>query len=363
MHKLFHWILMMVSLVYCGCGKNMEHAASTTDVYQENAPKYWMWLGYKETDDYHVICKRMADTGVRGLLLSAPIEGYKKVIPIAEKYGIDVHAWGWIMNCTDKDFVAKHPEYLSVNREGKSLAEQKAYVDYYKFLCPSIPEVRQYLTEHFRKICQIRGLKGVSLDYCRYVDVILPKGLWETYGIVQDKEYAQWDYGYHPHTLIKFKNQYGYDPSNLDDPSLDEKWVQFRCDQITEVAVMLGKVAKEYGLPISASPFPTPTIAKKMVRQDWGKWKLDFAFPMIYHEFYLEDRQWVIDCVQENVKLDFPIYCGLHAPDFNEKSEVSLSMMMASALKYGAKGIAIYSYEALSEKQWEELKAFILQNP
>jgi hypothetical protein len=37
--------------------------------------------------------------------------------------------------------------------------------------------------------------------------------------------------------MIKlFKEKYGYDPRELEDPSSDEKWLQFRCDQITEVA-------------------------------------------------------------------------------------------------------------------------------
>lgn len=112
---------------------------------------------------------------------------------------------------------------------------------------------------------------------------------WPKYGIVQDQEYPQWDFGYHPAMIEKFKAAYGYDPREQEDPSQDEKWLQFRCDQITEVANMIADVVHSYGKKMAASPFPTPKMASKMVRQDWGKWNLDIVFPMVYHNFYTED--------------------------------------------------------------------------
>lgn len=79
--------------------------------------------------------------------------------------------------------------------------------------------------------------------------------------------------------IEKFKAAYGYDPREQEDPSQDEKWLQFRCDQITEVANMIADVVHSYGKKMAASPFPTPKMASKMVRQDWGKWNLDIVFP------------------------------------------------------------------------------------
>lgn len=144
----------------------------------EATHKYWLWSGYNESQNWEERCSKMKDAGISGLLLGASKEGYEKVIPIAKKYGIDVHAWLWIMNTSDS--VAKaHPEWLSVNRKGESFADVKAYVDYYKFMCPILPEVREYIAQNIKSICEIDGLAGVSLDYCRYVDVILPEGLWK----------------------------------------------------------------------------------------------------------------------------------------------------------------------------------------
>ena len=68
-------------------------------------------------------------------------------------------------------------------------------------------------------------------------------------------------------------------PREQEDPSLDVKWRQFRCDQITEVANMIAEVVHSYGKTMAASPFPTPKMASRMVRQDWGKWNLGHRVP------------------------------------------------------------------------------------
>ena len=195
----------------------------------------------------------------------------------------------------------EHPEWFSVNRKGESLANTKAYVDYYKFMCPALPEVREHIKKKIVAYCEVEGLNGIAIDYHRFVDVVLPTTLWSRYGIVQDKEYPEWDFGYHPAMIKLFKEKYGYDPREQEDPSTDEKWLQFRCDQITEVANEIAEVVHSYGKVMAASPFPTPAMSRRMVRQDWGKWNLDIVFPMVYHNFYTGDVSFISDCTIENV--------------------------------------------------------------
>ena len=198
-------------------------------------PMFWTWLDYRPGMNFDSICQVMNDIGMD-----------------------------------------------SVNRNGKSLADTTAYVGYYKFLCPALPEVREFIKEKIKTYCEVEGLNGIAIDYHRFVDVVLPTTLWPRYGIVQDREYAAWDYGYHPEMLKKFKEQHGYDPREQEDPSLDVKWRQFRCDQITEVANMIAEVVHSYGKTMAASPFPTPKMSSRMVRQDWGKWNLDDA--VLWHD-------------------------------------------------------------------------------
>lgn len=315
-------------------------------------PMFWTWLDYHPGMNFESICQVMNEVGMDGVMLNAPTpDDYRVAIPIAHKHGIEVYAWLWTMNLEhDRDqMLQAHPEWFSVNREGRSLADTTAYVGYYKFLCPALPEVRAFINEKIKAYCEVEGLNGIAIDYHRFVDAVLPTTLWPNYGIVQDREYPAWDYGYHPAMIQKFQEAYGYDPREQEDPSLDVKWRQFRCDQITEVANMIAETVHAYGKTMAASPFPTPKMSSRMVRQDWGKWNLDIVFPMVYHNFYTEDVSFISDCTVENArdKNDMTtLYCGMMATDGPEMFDC-----MDAALNNGAQGIAVFTINGLRSPQ------------
>ena len=327
---------VMVGLFACQQNKKSE--------VKKEYPLFWTWLDYRPGMNFDSICQVMNDLGMDGIMLNAPTpDDYRVAIPIAHKHNIEVYAWLWTMNLEHDraKIVKEHPEWLSVNRNGKSLADTTAYVDYYKFMCPALPEVREFIKEKVKAYCEVDGLNGIAIDYNRFVDVVLPTTLWPHYGIVQDREYVAWDYGYHPAMLKLFKEKYGYDPREQEDPSLDVKWRQFRCDQITEVAHMIAETVHSYGKKMAASPFPTPKMASRMVRQDWGKWNLDIVFPMVYHNFYTLDPSFISDCTIENARDKNPmttLYCGMMATDGPEMFEC-----MDEALNNGAQGIAVFT--------------------
>ncbi|MDD6892585.1 MAG: family 10 glycosylhydrolase [Bacteroidales bacterium] len=335
-------LLVAVGLVSCQPAKQPK----------EEYPMFWTWLDYRAGMNFDSICQVMNDMGIDGVMLNAPTpDDYRVAIPVAHRHGIEVYAWLWTMNLEhDRDRILKeHPEWLSVNRNGKSLADTTAYVGYYKFLCPTLPEVREYINEKIKAYCEVDGLNGIAIDYHRLVDVVLPTTLWPTYGIVQDREYAAWDYGYHPEMLRKFEEQYGYDPRKQEDPSLDEKWRQFRCDQVTEVANLIAETVHSYGKKMAASPFPTPKMASRMVRQDWSRWNLDIVFPMVYHNFYTEDVSFIADCTVENARDKQPmttLYCGMMATDGPE-----MFQQMGAAFGNGAQGIAIFTMNGLRQPE------------
>ncbi|MDR0431586.1 MAG: family 10 glycosylhydrolase [Tannerellaceae bacterium] len=311
-------------------------------------PMFWTWLDYRPGMNFDSICTIMNETGIDGVMLNAPTPNhYREAIPIARKHGIEVYAWLWTMNLEhNRDSIVKaHPEWLSVNRNGESLAHHTAYVNYYKFMCPALPEVREFIKNSVKTYCEIEGLNGIAIDYHRLVDVVLPTTLWPKYGITQDKEYPQWDYGYHPAMITKFQKLHGYDPRKQEDPSTDTTWLQFRCDQITEVANEIAEVVHAHGKKMAASPFPTPAMSRQMVRQDWNKWNLDIVFPMIYHNFYTKDISFISDCTIENTKTKNPnttLYCGMMATDSPEMFE-----QMDAALNNGAEGISIFTIQQL----------------
>lgn len=333
-------LLAIIGLIACTGQKKIEK----TTAY----PMFWTWLDYRPTMNFDSVCVVMKETGIEGVMLNAPTpDDYRKAIPIAHSHGIEVYAWLWTMNLEhDRDKIVKeHPEWFSVNRNGESLADTKAYVDYYKFMCPALPEVREHIKKKIIAYCEVEGLNGIAIDYHRFVDVILPTTLWPRYGIIQDREYPQWDYGYHPAMIELFKSKHGYDPREQEDPSTDDKWLQFRCDQITEVANEIADVVHSYGKVMAASPFPTPAMSRKMVRQDWGKWNLDIVFPMVYHNFYTGDVSFISDCTIENVRDKNPnttLYCGMTGTNGPKMFDC-----MNEALNNGAEGIAIFTVGSL----------------
>jgi len=329
-------LLLALTAAFAGCGEKPEKMAEY--------PMFWTWLDYRPGMNFDSVCAVMNETGLDGVMLNAPTPGdYREAIPIARKHGIEVYAWLWTMNPEhDRDIlVEEHPDWFSVNRNGESLAEKRAYVDYYKFMCPALPEVRKYIKKKVASYCEVEGLNGIAIDYHRFVDVILPTTLWPRYDVVQDREYPEFDYGYHPAMIELFMEKHGYDPRELEDPSADEQWLQFRCDQITEVANEIAEVVHSYGKVMAASPFPTPAMSRKMVRQDWGKWNLDIVFPMAYHGFYTGDVSFIADCMIEDVRDKNPmttLYCGMTASD----SPVMFESMDA-ALNNGAQGVSIFT--------------------
>lgn len=337
--KLLVLLLAMVAAV-AGCGKKTEKVSEY--------PMFWTWMDYRPGMNFDSVCTVMNETGIDGVILNASApDDYRKAIPVARKHGIEVYAWLWTMNPEhDRDVILKeHPDWFSVNRKGESLADTKAYVDYYKFMCPALPEVREYIKKKVESYCEVDGLNGIAIDYHRFVDVILPTTLWSRYGIVQDKEYPEFDYGYHPAMIKLFREKYGYDPRDQEDPSTDKQWLQFRCDQITEVANEIAEVVHASGKVMAASPFPTPAMARKMVRQDWGKWNLDIVFPMVYHNFYTGDVSFISDCMIEDVRdknAMTTLYCGMTASNGPVMFE-----SMDRALNNGAKGVAIFTVGGL----------------
>ncbi len=323
-------------------------------------PKFWTWSGFDKKRDWTAYFKELKDVGVTGVILGAGVEQLKEVLPIAEKEGIEIYAWLWITN--NGGIADKHPEWLDYNQLGQSIKDKKAYVDYYKFLNPAIPEVQDAIVESVRPYAELEGLKGISLDYCRYVDAILPTTLWKNYDVIQDKVYPEWDYGYHPYMIEQFVKEHGYDPREQEDINGDKLWHQYRMDKVTEIANKLAALAKANNKEITASPFPTPEMSRRMVYQDWGKWNLDRAFPMIYDSFYNGDLEWIADCVRDcrrDMKPSANLYFGLYVPGYKQDRGFDIFDAMRTAIDNGAEGVSFFQYGDLNDEQKKELKKFI----
>ncbi len=315
----------------------------------------WIWAGsIKDTSvhywdsSFHVL----SDAGVTGLLVHSGRVKLEKIIPVANKYNIEVHSWIWTMNRGDAD-----KSWLSVNRLGKSLAEEYAYVGYYKFMCPAHPEVKEFLSHKFSDIAKTKGLSGIHMDYIRYVDVILPEKLQLKYGLVQDHIMPEYDYGYHPYMCELFEKETGIDPFEITDSAENQKWLDFRLNELNKTVWMLRDQVKNEGLKISSAVFPTPEMSKIMVRQDWASWDLDYYFPMVYHNFYNKSFDWITEVMIENrasIPDSVKIFCGLYLPAL--KKDNDLNKAIKAAMYGGADGVALFSLGSLDNNLLKKLK-------
>ncbi len=326
--------------------------------HQKQTPRYWMWIENYSTLKEHgwsEMIKKLSDAGITGLLVSADTALLRKIIPIAQSWGLEIHAWFWTMNRQD----AK-PEWLSVNALGKSLAKEKAYVDYYKFLCPALPEVKTFLQQKISELTAIKGLSGIHFDYIRYVDVFLPKELQPKYNLQQNDIMPEYDYGYHPALRKKYQDVYGKDPFSIKDYPHDKTWLDFRLKVLDTLVIALKDQVINSGLIASAAVFPTPDMSRKMVRQNWDQWHLNYYFPMIYQNFYGEKLQWIEQCVKEDVEAvgkDSKVFAGLYLPGLKKGNDLTKAMTLA--LKGGADGISFFDGNALDEKTFNQIKQFI----
>jgi len=340
-------LIIVVSFLLQGC-----------NAVQEQDPMFWLWMsgsGTKTDQDWDADMKRISEAGFDGIHISADTALLKRIIPIADQYKLQVHAWIWTMNRADAD-----SSWWSVNRLGKSLGEERAYVDYYKFMCPAIPEVKEFIKEKMDAYMAVDGLAGIHMDYIRYVDVILPVALQPKYGLVQDHEMPEFDYGYHPYMRELYSQQTGEDPMELDDPSQDTSWHQFRLDQLNKTVIEVRDHIRKREMMVSAAVFPTPEMSSVMVRQQWDQWGLDSYFPMVYHNFYNENYGWIEEVSRINreaIPETTRIYTGLYLPGLQE--EGAIEKAVDAAMDGGADGVSFFSYGNMDEAVMIQLRAVI----
>lgn len=311
----------------------------------------------------------ISNKGITGLMYNAGTdpEVYSRVGKIAKKASLEFHAWIPAMiqgeGKLDKNMYA-------VNGLGESALDKPAYVAYYKFLCPNREATKEYLIDIYSKVAEVDELDGIHLDYIRFPDVILARGLWEKYGLVMDREYPQFDYCYCDSCVSDFKNQYGINILEVEDPSQVEEWKQFRYDLITDLVSELADVVHAKNKLITAAVFPGPhSVAKKIVRQEWDKWDIDAFYPMNYNDFYLKDTEWIGEvCKEADNASNKPFYSGLFiCPDPENKyskkdpenhglvpSEIGIAIR--ESINNGADGVCLFTPERMTEDGWMVLK-------
>ncbi|SEF75988.1 glycoside hydrolase family 10 protein [Parabacteroides chinchillae] len=301
------------------------------------------------------------------------LEKIQRAAKIAKANGMEYHAWIPTMLNGNAD-----SSWYAINRKGESAYNVQAYVPYYKFMCPNNDSVINYIVQEYSNVADIPEVDYIHLDYIRYVDVILAKGLWDKYGLVMNEEYPTADYCYCPKCVADFKAATGIDILTVEDPSKCPEWAQFRCDVITNLVNKISDAVHAKGKKLSAAVFPGPdSHAKWMVRQEWDKWNLDAVFPMNYNDFYLEPASWLAPIVKEEVETvggKFPVYSGLFiCHDWQNKANIKdpeghgllpseIEEAVRGSMENGAAGITLFTPNSMTDEHWKALDKAIHQN-
>ena len=342
----------------------------------------YVWTTGKGKSSTKEISKEFKDLkkkGVDGILYSAGHnpETYRVAGKVAKELELEFHAW--IPTMIQPGNPVNDPSLYAINGLGESAFEKPAYIPRYKFLCPNREQVYHFLETLYGGVADIPEVDGIHLDFIRFPDVILARGLWEKYDLVMDREYPQFDYCYCDHCVSDFEVQAGINIKEVEDPSQVEEWKQFRYDLITDLVWSLGVMVHSKEKQYNAAVFPGPhSVAKKIVRQEWDKWEnMDAFFPMNYNDFYLEGPEWIGDMIRESVGAVHgkkPVYSGLFiCPDPKNKHKIKdpeghglipeeLEAAIRESMENGAAGICLFTPRRMTKAHWKVFRKAIYQN-
>ncbi len=314
------------------------------------SPKYWIWTGAHTSStqaELKSLYQGLKSHGITGVFFGDGIQ--PKEFDAIKSAGLELHSWIWTTNRWDPWIREHHPDWYMVNRLGESCFDHPPYVDYYRWVSPVIPGFVRYMQEQVEEIACHHAIDGIHLDYVRYPDIVLPRALWSKYNVDETEELPQYDYCYSSHTRSAFKHKFGRDPMDIKNPASDQEWLHFRYDSVTNLVKSLHESARHHNKQLTAAVFPTPRLARKMVRQDWDKWPLDAACPMIYNGFYNKPVEWIGEMVLENIQtVTFPIYCGLYMPDLEKDQDFAKAIQLAKLR--GAAGVSLFG--SVSDAAW-----------
>ncbi|WP_109098589.1 putative glycoside hydrolase [Aquimarina sp. AU58] len=364
--KMLKIILLCTVFISVSCKteteKEEEIVKEVVEEVKTTSFKYWTWITAnpsKSNDEYREEFKNYKENGIDAVLINtlADPEVLKKLTPLATKEGLEVHAWMFTMNRPGDKVALEHPEWYAVSREGKSCYDTRPYVNYYQWLCPTRKESRAHILGLVEQLAKVEGITSVHLDYIRYPDIYLPIGLLPKYNLVQDEELPEFDFCYCDVCIKTFEQEHHKNPKETKNVAIDIEWKQFRLNQIKRVVDEAYEIAHKYDKKLTAAVFPYPEMADHMVRQRWDKWNVDEVLPMIYHNFYNEEVDWIGFATKQGVNdlqgKQTKLHTGIYLPPMSA-DDVSKAIQLAK--DNGASGISFFDGNAITEEQLEAIK-------
>lgn len=349
-----HTLLFILALLFVACSSKQE----TKETF-----KFGVWTSAdpkKSDDDFITEFKKYKEGGIDEILINTNTnpELLKRIVPLAKKEGLKVHAWIMAMNRPGDSIALQHPDWYMVSKDGKSCFDTRPYVDYYQWLCPTRKESRNHVLSLVEGLAKVEGIESVHLDYIRFPDIFLPISLLPKYNLVQDEELPQFDFCYCDECINAFEKIHHKNPKESHNTAIDMEWKNFRLNAIKAVVDDAYEIAHKHNIKLTAAVFPYPEMADHMVRQRWDKWNIDEVYPMIYHSFYDEEIDWVGYATKQGVAdlkdKQTQINTGVYVPGL--KSEDDLKQAIILAKENGAKGVTFFDGNALTPENLKTIK-------
>lgn len=369
--KLLKFIVLFVFALTISCESKKEKTASSTteksSTIKEESFKLWTWVTAEKTrtdESFDEEFKNYGDNGLDAILINTygDPELLARLVPIAKKHNLEVHAWMFTMNRPGDKIAEQHPEWYAVSRDGKSCFDEPPYVGYYKWLCPTRKESREHVLSLIEGLAKVEGVASFHLDYIRYSDIFLPIGLLPKYDLKQETELARYDFCYCDVCTSEFEKEHHKNPKDFSNPAIDMEWKNFRLNKVKAIVDEAYKITHENGKQLTAAVFPYPEMADHMVRQRWDKWQVDAVLPMIYNVFYNEEIDWIGYATKQGVEdlkgKDTELHTGIYVPEMTPEQ---LKEAIYQAKSNGAKGVSFFDGPAITDDQWRVISAS--QNP
>jgi uncharacterized lipoprotein YddW (UPF0748 family) len=364
--KMNRILFLAMLFVILACNQKKEKGQDSQlmiGTQTESSFKFGTWITSnkdKTNDAYTAEFKRYKSGGIDEILINTGTDPreLERLVPIAKKEGLNVHAWIMAVNRPGDTVALKHPEWYMVSREGKSCFDTRPYVGYYQWLCPTRQESRNHILGLVEALAKVEGIESVHLDYIRFPDIFLPIGLLPKYDLVQDTEMAEYDFCYCDECINAFEKIHHKNPKKSKNTAIDMEWKNFRLNAIQALVDDAYKIVHKQNKKLTAAVFPYPEMADHMVRQRWDKWNIDEVYPMIYHGFYNEEIDWigyatkqgVSDVKSENIGIN----TGIYIPPFTSSDELKQAILLAK--ENGAKGVTFFDGPELTDDYLKVIK-------
>ena len=369
MKKLLLSLAVVITLSSCldnlnASGKSTEKEETESSSSIDPGIKLWTWITAdpnKSDNDYLKEFGKYKSHGLDAVLINTETDAdlLARLVPLAQEKGLEVHAWMFTMNRPGDKVALEHPDWYAVNRNGESTFTHRPYVDYYQWMCPTREESTNHVLGIVENLSKVDGVASVHLDYIRLPDIFLPVGLLPKYDLTQEVELPQFDYCYCEVCVREFEEIHHKNPLEMENPAIDIEWKQFRLNKIRDVVNKAYQIAHENGKDLTAAVFPYPEMADHMVRQRWDKWDVDAVLPMIYHNFYNEELDWIGFATRQGVEdlqgKNVSLHTGIYLPPLNGHE---LAKAIKYAIKNGAKGVSFFDGNALTDEHLKVIKSF-----